>query len=419
MTRRISARFLTTIQRAALVNQISLPSEALRKQRRGASIGPGTYKENNRLNHISPLSFPFTATEAKKPFHEYSRHWRRRVHRLGCLPLSHSGHRAPGIQSGQTYYASNLGSLASIQANNRYEFIQGDICNQPLVESLLRQHGINAVLHLAAESHVDRSIDAPTAFIETNIKGTYVLLEAARQYWSNLPSKENDNFRFHHVSTDEVFGELPFDDSKFTEKTAYKPSSPYSASKAAADHLVRAWHSTYGLPAVLSNCSNNYGPYHFPEKLIPLTILNALEEKPVNIYGTGNNVRDWLHVEDHSEALVAILERGRPGQSYNIGGSAERSNLNVAESICDIIDGRRPLADGKKRRNLIRFVSDRPGHDRRYAINASKIKNELGWTPKRSFEEGIEDTVGWYLENEEWWRPLRENRYPGGRLGAL
>ena len=225
-------------------------------------------------------------------------------------------------------------------------------------------------------------------------------------------------FRFHHISTDEVFGDLPFDGTKFTEDTPYRPSSPYSASKASADHLVRAWHATYGLPVVVSNCSNNYGPYHFPEKLIPLTILNALEEKPVGVYGKGENVRDWLHVEDHAEALVAVLARGRAGQSYNIGGNAERTNLAVVEAICDLLDQRRPLAEGRARRSLITFVEDRPGHDRRYAIDASKIAVELGWQPKHTFEAGIAETVDWYLENESWWRPIREGRYAGERLGA-
>ena len=273
-------------------------------------------------------------------------------------------------------------------------------------------------MHLAAESHVDRSIDGPAAFIETNIIGTYALLEAARQYWIDERAKAVDGFRFHHISTDEVFGDLPFDGTQFTEDTAYRPSSPYSASKASADHLVRAWHATYGLPAVLTNCSNNYGPYHFPEKLIPLTILNALEESPIGVYGKGDNVRDWLHVEDHAEALVAVLERGQIGQSYNVGGDSERTNLAVVEAICDELDLRRPLASRASRRGLIKFVSDRPGHDRRYAIDATKMRRDLGWAPKRSFEEGIAATVAWYLENEDWWRPIRQGRYAGERLGA-
>ena len=315
-------------------------------------------------------------------------------------------------------YAANLSSLAPVGNSPRYHFVQGDICDGVLVAALLREHAIDAIMHLAAESHVDRSIDGPATFIETNIVGTYTLLDAARQYWAEARRKDPDGFRFHHISTDEVFGDLPFDGTKFTEQTPYQPSSPYSASKASADHLVRAWHATYGLPVVVSNCSNNYGPYHFPEKLIPLTILNALEEKPVGVYGKGENVRDWLHVEDHAEALVAVLERGRTGQSYNIGGNAERTNLAVVETICDLLDQRRPLAEGGSRRSLITFVEDRPGHDRRYAIDASKIAAELGWRPKHSFEVGIAGTVDWYLENESWWRPIREGRYAGERLGA-
>ena len=315
-------------------------------------------------------------------------------------------------------YAANLSSLAPIDNSPRYRFVEGDICDGALVAALLREHDIDAIMHLAAESHVDRSITGPAAFIETNIVGTYTLLDAARQYWVEARGKDSQGFRFHHISTDEVFGDLPFDETKFTEETPYRPSSPYSASKASADHLVRAWHATYGLPVVVSNCSNNYGPYHFPEKLIPLTILNALEEKPIGVYGKGENVRDWLHVEDHAEALVAVLERGRTGESYNIGGNAERTNLAVVETICDLLDKRRPLADGRARRSLITFVTDRPGHDRRYAIDATKIAGELGWRPKHSFEAGIAATVDWYLDNEAWWRPIREGRYAGERLGA-
>ncbi len=315
-------------------------------------------------------------------------------------------------------YAANLSSLAPIGNSPRYRFVEGDICDGVLVARLLREYEIDAIMHLAAESHVDRSITGPAAFIETNIVGTYTLLDAARQYWADVRGKNPQGFRFHHISTDEVFGDLPFDETKFTEETPYKPSSPYSSSKASADHLVRAWNATYGLPVVVSNCSNNYGPYHFPEKLIPLTILNALEGKPINVYGKGENVRDWLHVEDHAEALVAVLERGRAGQSYNIGGNAERTNLAVVETICDLVDKRRPLADGRSRRSLITFVTDRPGHDRRYAIDATKIAGELGWQPRHSFEAGIAATVDWYLDNESWWRPIREGRYAGERLGA-
>ena len=315
-------------------------------------------------------------------------------------------------------YAANLTSLNPVSNNPRYQFVQGDICDGGLVAALLRQHDIDAIMHLAAESHVDRSIDGPAAFIETNIVGTYTLLDAARQYWVEARAKDPQGFRFHHISTDEVFGDLPFDGTRFTEQTPYRPSSPYSASKASADHLVRAWHATYGLPVVVSNCSNNYGPYHFPEKLIPLTILNALAGKSIGVYGKGENVRDWLHVEDHAEALVTILERGRAGQSYNVGGNAERTNLAVVETICDLLDARRPLAGGSPRRSLITFVTDRPGHDRRYAIDAAKIAADLGWRPKHTFEEGIAATVDWYLANDDWWRPIREGRYSGERLGA-
>ncbi len=315
-------------------------------------------------------------------------------------------------------YAANLSSLAPIDNSPRYHFVQGDICDRALVSSLLREHAIDVIMHLAAESHVDRSIDGPAAFIETNIVGTYTLLDAAALYWADVRGRDPEGFRFHHVSTDEVFGDLPFDGTKFTEATPYRPHSPYSASKASADHLVRAWHATYGLPVVLSNCSNNYGPYHFPEKLIPLTILNALEGKPVALYGKGENVRDWLHVEDHAEALVAVVERGRVGQSYNVGGNAERANLAVVEMICDLLDARQPLPGGASRRSLVTFVTDRPGHDRRYAIDTAKIAGELAWSPKHSFEVGIAATVDWYLANEAWWRPIRAGRYAGERLGA-
>ncbi len=330
--------------------------------------------------------------------------------------IAATGHRVVNLD--KLTYAANLSSLAPIGNSPRYHFVEGDICDHALVSSLLREHAIDAIMHLAAESHVDRSIDGPAAFIETNVVGTYTLLDAARQHWAEVRGKDPEGFCFHYISTDEVFGDLPFDGTKFTEDSPYRPSSPYSASKASADHLVRAWHATYGLPVVVSNCSNNYGPYHFPEKLIPLTILNALEEKPIGVYGKGDNVRDWLHVEDHAEALVAVLERGRVGQSYNIGGNAERTNLAVVETICDLLDQRRPLGEGRSRKSLIAFVEDRPGHDRRYAIDASKIAGELGWRPKHSFESGIAATVDWYLDNEVWWRPIREGRYAGERLGA-
>jgi dTDP-glucose 4,6-dehydratase len=271
-------------------------------------------------------------------------------------------------------------------------------------------------MHLAAESHVDRSIDGPGAFIETNILGTYALLQAARAYHAGLPEPKRSAFRLHHVSTDEVFGELELGGGLFTESTPYAPSSPYSASKAASDHLVMAWHHTYGLPVVLSNCSNNYGPYQFPEKLIPLMILNGLEGKPLPVYGTGENVRDWLHVQDHAHALALVLTRGRLGHSYNIGGRNERSNLKVVETIADLLDEMAPLNFGS-RRELIRFVGDRPGHDLRYAIDASKIETELGWRARYDFDSGLKETIAWYMNNAPWWQPLREARYAGERLG--
>ena len=315
-------------------------------------------------------------------------------------------------------YAANLDSLKSISNNPLYAFFEQDICDGEAMLSIMRREAVDAVMHLAAESHVDRSIDGPAVFIDTNVMGTYALLEAARSYSAELDGQRRDRFRFHHISTDEVFGDLPFDDSLFTETTPYAPSSPYSASKAASDHLVRAWHHTYGLPVVLSNCSNNYGPYHFPEKLIPLIILNALEDRPLPVYGKGENVRDWLHVDDHARALTLIVTKGAVGQSYNVGGRSERTNLAVVESICDILDEQRPRVDRSSRRDLISFVADRPGHDRRYAIDCSKIEAELGWRPSLTFAEGLADTVSWYLNNEEWWRPIREKRYAGQRLGV-
>lgn len=314
-------------------------------------------------------------------------------------------------------YAGNLESLRQIANLPNYSFIQADICDAATVADLLRRHDIDVVMHLAAESHVDRSIDGPSAFVETNIVGTFRLLTAALDYWRSLSGGKQTAFRFHHVSTDEVFGDLPFDQGVFTEDTPYAPSSPYSASKAASDHLVRAWHETYGLPAVVSNCSNNYGPFHFPEKLIPLTILNALHEKPLPVYGAGANVRDWLFVEDHARALELIATKGVPGESYNVGGDAERTNLVVVETICDLLDQVKPRRAGSYR-ELISFVADRPGHDRRYAIDASKIRSELGWRPTESFESGLGRTVRWYLENDWWWRPIREGKYAGERLGS-
>lgn len=316
-------------------------------------------------------------------------------------------------------YAGNPASLRSIANRPNYRFVQGDIGDQALVASLLREHQIDIVMHLAAESHVDRSIDGPEAFIETNVVGTFRLLSTCLAYWRGLSSDRAALFRFHHVSTDEVFGDLSTDDERFTETTPYAPSSPYSASKAASDHLVRAWSRTYGLPVVLSNCSNNYGPFHFPEKLIPLTILNCLDEKPLPIYGTGANVRDWLFVADHARALALVATQGRLGESYNIGGDAEQTNLTVVEAICDLLDRRRQRTSGRSHRDLIHFVSDRPGHDRRYAIEAGKIKRDLGWQPKESFATGLTATVDWYLANAWWWRPLREEANAGERLGVL
>ena len=315
-------------------------------------------------------------------------------------------------------YAGNPESLKVIENATNHRLVEGDILDSELVLSLLREEQVDGMMHLAAESHVDRSIDGPGAFVETNVVGTFRLLDAALEYWRGLDGDKKANFRFHHISTDEVFGDLDFDDTLFTEETPYAPSSPYSASKAASDHFVRAWHETYGLPVVLSNCSNNYGPYHFPEKLIPLVTLNALEGKPLPVYGKGDNVRDWLYVDDHAAALITVLTKGTVGESYNIGGNQERTNLQVVEAICDALDQRRPLEDGSSRRDLITFVTDRPGHDRRYAIDASKIESELGWSPQETFDSGLAKTIDWYLDNEWWWGPIRSGKYAGERLGS-
>ncbi|MCF1504905.1 dTDP-glucose 4,6-dehydratase [Afifella sp. H1R] len=314
-------------------------------------------------------------------------------------------------------YAGNRQSLRAIENAPNHVFVQADICDDTALLDVMKAERIDSVMHLAAESHVDRSIDGPAAFVETNVVGTFRLLNATLAYWRELSSEAQEKFRFHHVSTDEVFGDLPFDSGIFTEETPYAPSSPYSASKAASDHFVRAWHETYGLPVVLSNCSNNYGPYHFPEKLIPLVILNALDEKELPVYGQGANVRDWLYVEDHARALALVVGKGEIGESYNIGGRAERTNLSVVETICDLLDERRPRDGNKSYRDLITFVTDRPGHDRRYAIDPSKIERDLGWRAQESFETGIARTIDWYLENEWWWGPLRAERYKGERLG--
>jgi dTDP-glucose 4,6-dehydratase len=314
-------------------------------------------------------------------------------------------------------YAGNLDSLRPVENSPRYGFVQADILDAPGVQEIMRSFRPEIVMHLAAESHVDRSIDGPGAFIQTNVVGTYTLLQAALGYWQALPGPDRDAFRFHHVSTDEVFGSLGAE-GHFTESTAYDPRSPYSASKAASDHLVRAWHHTFGLPVVVSNCSNNYGPYHFPEKLIPLVILNALEGRPLPVYGDGSNVRDWLFVEDHARALLLIAERGRVGESYNVGGHNEKTNLEVVRTICAILDGIAPDARIGPREGLIAFVADRPGHDHRYAIDPAKIGRDLGWRPQETFETGLAKTVRWYLDNRSWWERIRSGVYCGERLGA-
>lgn len=306
-------------------------------------------------------------------------------------------------------YAGNIGTVSKIAKSQRYRFVHGDIRDRELLEKVFREHRPDAVMHLAAESHVDRSIADPSAFIETNIIGTYNLLEVARTYWKELPDSERNKFRFHHVSTDEVYGSLG-SEGAFTESSPYMPNSPYSASKASADHLVRAWHHTYGLPVVTSNCSNNYGPYQLPEKLIPFMVLNAVNGKPLPVYGTGDNSRDWLYVEDHVHALLLVMEHGRIGETYNIGGLTEKSNIEVVQSICAILDLIQPDTEGPYER-LITFVKDRPGHDLRYAINASKIETELGWRPKESFETGLEKTVRWYLENPAWVKCIQTGNY--------
>ncbi|MBV6492274.1 MAG: dTDP-glucose 4,6-dehydratase [Turneriella sp.] len=323
-------------------------------------------------------------------------------------------------------YAGNLESLASVRQSSRYTFERVDICDAKEIARVFTEHRPNRVMHLAAESHVDRSIDGPTAFIQTNIVGTYTLLEAARTYLQDAEKSVRENFIFHHASTDEVYGDLPHPDETydyknflFTEKTAYAPSSPYSASKASSDHLVRAWRRTYGLPTLVTNCSNNYGPYHFPEKLIPLMILNALELKPLPVYGRGDQIRDWLFVEDHARALYTVVSHGKVGETYNIGGHNEKKNLDVVEAICSLLDTLRPRTDGHSYKNLIAYVKDRPGHDRRYAIDAQKIAHELGWQPKETFETGLKKTVEWYLENLEWCRRVQDGSYQRERLGSF
>ena len=313
-------------------------------------------------------------------------------------------------------YAANLHSLAPIDESPNYQFLKADICDTAAMSAALAAFQPDAVMHLAAESHVDRSITGSAEFIQTNVVGTYSLLEAVRGYWGQLADGKRDDFRFLHISTDEVYGSLG-DEGLFEETTPYDPSSPYSASKAASDHLVMAWHRTYGLPVLMTNCSNNYGPYHFPEKLIPLMILNALDGKPLPVYGDGRNIRDWLYVEDHARALYLVLSRGEVGRKYNVGGRNERTNLEVVQRICGVLDEVNPSAAPHER--LIKFVTDRPGHDRRYAIDCSRLTSELGWMPLESFETGIEKTVRWYLANAGWWEPLRKGVYSGERLGVL
>jgi len=313
-------------------------------------------------------------------------------------------------------YAGNLDSLVPVKDHPRFRFVRADIADAAAMKAALADFHPDVILHLAAESHVDRSIDGPAAFVETNVVGTFVLLQQALGYWRALPKSKAEGFRFHHVSTDEVFGSLGAR-GQFSEDSPYRPNSPYSASKAASDHLVRAWHHTYGLPVLISNCSNNFGPCHFPEKLIPLIILNALEGKPLPVYGKGENVRDWLYVEDHARALLVIAERGRVGESYNVGANCERANIAVVRAICALMDELAPDAIGPRER-LITFVADRPGHDLRYAMDARKLREELGWAPQETFESGLRKTVEWYLTNRPWWERIRTQVYRGERLGA-
>jgi len=322
--------------------------------------------------------------------------------------LKHS--RSPVVNLDLLTYAGNPANLASLEGDDRYSLQRGDICDAECVARLLRQHRPSAIVHFAAESHVDRSIVAPDAFVRTNVFGTFTLLEQARAYWNTLSGSERDAFRFLHVSTDEVYGTLGADDPAFSETTPYAPNSPYAASKAGSDHLARAYFHTYGMPVLTTNCSNNYGPYQFPEQPIPLMILNALEGKPLPVYGDGKNVRDWLFVEDHCTAIGTVLEKGRPGECYNIGGNSERANIDVVTAICDLVDEMRPAAGGERRR-LITYVQDRPGHDRRYAIDATKIRRELGWAPAEQFESGLRKTVAWYLEHPQWIENVRTGAY--------
>ena len=334
--------------------------------------------------------------------------------------LAETPHRVVNVD--KLTYAASLDSLADVADDSRYTLEQADIADAGRMQAILAEHQPDLIIHLAAETHVDRSIDGPATFVRTNIEGTYTLLEASRAYWQHLRHTQADKaqgFRFHHVSTDEVYGDLGPHDPAFTEQTPYAPSSPYSASKASADHLVRAWHRTYGLPTLISNCSNNYGPRQFPEKLIPLMILNALAGKPLPVYGDGQQVRDWLFVEDHARALLTIACEGRVGETYNVGGLNEQTNLDVVRGVCQCLETLAPEkpAGLNAYQDLIEFVTDRPGHDRRYAINADKIQRELGWTPRESFDSGLYNTVQWYLNHREWWAPIQQRRYQGERLG--
>lgn len=331
--------------------------------------------------------------------------------------INNSEHRVINID--KLTYAGNLESLTSIADDPRYTFIQADICDAQAMQQAFAEHQPDIVMHLAAESHVDRSIDGPAEFIQTNILGTYTLLEAARNYWAQLKQDQPEKaaqFRFHHISTDEVYGDLEGTEDLFTEETSYAPSSPYSASKASSDHLVRAWQRTFGLPTLVTNCSNNYGPYHFPEKLIPLMILNALAGKPLPVYGDGKQIRDWLYVEDHARALILVAQKGGIGETYNIGGHNEKQNIEVVHTLCEILQELQPKAS--RYQDLITYVKDRPGHDVRYAIDASKIEKELGWVPQETFETGLRKTVEWYLNNQNWWQRVLDGSYQGERLGV-
>src|ERR1700688_335116 len=330
------------------------------------------------------------------------------------LLLSSSPHHVLVVD--KLTYAGNLESLRPVLTNSRYAFSQTDIVDRNEIGKLFAQFSPDMVMHLAAESHVDRSIEGPDNFIQTNVVGTFVLLQAALEHWRNLPAERKKKFRFQHISTDEVFGSLGAD-GFFYEETAYRPNSPYSASKASSDHLVRAWHHTYGLPVVITNCSNNYGPYQFPEKLIPLTIINAIEAKPLPVYGAGENIRDWLHVDDHAEALLLVAEKGAPGQTYNIGGRNEHTNIAVVKAICALLDELAPNASIDRHESLITFVTDRPGHDARYAMNADKIERDLGWRPRRNFETGLREPVRWYLDNKNWWERVRSGVYREEQFG--